>query len=115
MLYVAAISRPNFSRFSLVGLNTCSFLMVRTRVNACMWVRAIPPEPSIPTTSASSFAMYLTPMPPSAPTRMCCKWPSLMKASGSPFSIEVSRIRPQNSPGRVQYFSCVTTPLYSLS
>ena len=31
-----------------------------------------------------------------------------MKASGSPFSIEVSRIRPQKSPGRTQYFSCVT-------
>jgi hypothetical protein len=37
-----------------------------------------------------------------------------MKASGSPFSIDVSRIRPQNSPGRVQYFSWVRTPLYSL-
>src|SRR5262249_13167913 len=71
--------------------------------------------PSMPTTSASSFAMYLTPMPPSPPTRICWRWPSLRKASGSPFSIEVSRIRPQNRPGRMQYFSCVTAPLYSVS
>lgn len=42
-----------------------------------------------------ALARYLTPMPPSAPTRMCCRYPSLMKASGSPVSIEVSRINPQ--------------------
>jgi hypothetical protein len=38
-----------------------------------------------------------------------------MIASGSPFSIEVSSTRPQYRPGREQYFSCVTAPLYRVS
>ena len=80
-----------------------------------MWVRDMPPDPSMPTTSASLRAMYFTPMPPSPATRMCWRMPSLMKASGSPFSIEVRKIRPQNVPGWVQYFSWVRTPLYSVS
>ena len=64
MLYFAAISRPKALRFSLVGLKTCSFLIVRTQVKACMCVRAMPPEPSMPTHSASSCDKYFTPMPP---------------------------------------------------
>ena len=74
-----------------------------------MCARAMPPEPSMPITSASGRDMYFTPSPPSAPTRMCCRTPSLMSASGSPVSIEVRKISPQNRPGFVQYFSSVTT------
>jgi hypothetical protein len=41
----------------------------------------------------------MPPMPAPPPTRICCNTPSLMKASGSPFSIEVRKINPQNVPG----------------
>ena len=85
--------------------------MGRTAMKACMLLCAMPPEPSMPTVAASAFAIYFTPMPPSPPTRICCSTPSLMKASGSPVSMEVSRISPQNRPGREQYFSWVVTPL----
>ena len=63
----------------------------------------------MPTTRASFLAMYLTPIAPSAPTRMCWSTPSFMSASGSPVSIEVRKIRPQKRPGREEYFSSVTT------
>ena len=58
-------------------------------------VRAMPPEPSMPTTWASARARYLAPMPAPPPTRMCCSTPSLMKASGSALRVETSRMSPQ--------------------
>jgi len=64
----------------------------------------------MPRTSASCRAIYLAPMPESAPTLMCCKYPSLISASGSPFQMLLSKIKPQNRPGRTQYFSWVIAP-----
>ena len=65
----------------------------------------MPPEPMMPTTSASSLARYLTPRPAPAPTRMCWMMPSLMIARGSPLLVLKSMTRPQNVPGSMQYFS----------
>ncbi len=103
------------SRCARVGLNTCSLRIARTFVKASMCERAMPPDPSMPTTAAPRRARCFTPIAPSAPTRMCCSTPSLMMASGSPVSIAVSSTSPQNEPGRTQYFSCVTTPSRSPS
>ncbi len=70
----------------------------------------MPPEPSLPSTRASFFAMCLAPIAPSAPTRLCCSRPSFTIASGSPVSMAVWKTRPQYRPGRVQYFSSVVRP-----
>ena len=55
----------------------------------------MPPEPNMPTTEASSRAMYLAPNPAQPPTRMCWSTPSLTMARGSPLAMLNTMMRPQ--------------------
>ena len=65
----------------------------------------MPPEPSIPTVCESGRDRYRTPSPAPPPTRMCCRMPSLIIASGSPSRVLNSMMSPQYVPGSMQYFS----------
>ena len=70
----------------------------------------MPPDPIMPTDVAFWRARYLAPIPPPPPTRMCCSTPSLMIASGSPFLVLNSMMRPQKVPGSTQYLFSRHTP-----
>ena len=61
----------------------------------------------MPMVLESSRERCLAPIPAPPPTRMCCNSPSLIIASGSPFSEENTMINPQKVPGCMQYFSSV--------
>lgn len=58
----------------------------------------------MPTRRASERASRRAPTPAAAPTRMCCRCPSLRIASGSPFAVLNSSTNPQYVPGCMQYF-----------
>ncbi len=74
--------------------------------NESRYVRAMPPEPIIPTVLLSSRDRYLTPSPAPPATRTCCRTPSLIIATGSPVRALKRNSRPQNVPGcRAYLFS----------
>ena len=65
-------------------------------------MRAIPPDPIIPSISESLRLRYFAPIAAPPPTRICCRTPSFIIASGAPLPVLNKYTNPQYFPGSTQ-------------